>query len=125
MPKAFPKRWRLASLTASSAALLLLAGCGDSPRPLWDYAPLTDDVARFGDGCDARRLLQTLIAAVNDGEVPPARQEELVSLANAVGASPCPGEVGPQERELASALAEALREGKPLTALDLLRRFAP
>lgn len=118
-------RWRHVSLTACSCGVLLLAGCGGSGNAtLHELAPLAERVARSGDGCDAQRLLGALIAAVNAGAVPPARQEELISLANAVGTAGCPGRLDDRERALATELAAMLGEGRPLSLLDVLRRIA-
>ena len=118
-------RWRIVSLSACSALLLALAGCGSpkaasrptrsgglGPAALRAYASerlpvltslrlarLADRTASGGD-C-GRPLLAAAIAAVNRGEVPGPLQERLLSDANTIAAT-C-------SRAAAGALADGLR----------------
>jgi hypothetical protein len=85
-------RWRNASRTASSAAVLVvaLAGCGGSGERLPVLTALR--LARLADGVAAGRncgapLVQATIAAVNHGEIPASLQEQLLSDANRVAAT--------------------------------------
>ena len=85
-------RWRSASRTASSAAVLVLAlaGCGGSGEGLpvltaLHLARLADRVAA-GQDCGAP-LVKATIAAVNRGEVPGSLQEQLLSDANRIAAN--------------------------------------
>ena len=99
-------RWRSASRTACSTAVLVLAlaGCGASGERLpaltaLRLARLADRVAA-GQNCGAP-LVKATIAAVNRGEVPGSLQEQLLSDANRVAAT-C-------SRTAARALAARLR----------------
>jgi len=99
-------RWRSASRTACSAAVLVLvlAGCGGSAERLPVLTALR--LARLADGVAAGRdcgvpLVKATIAAVNRGEVPGSLQEQLLSDANRVAAT-C-------SRTAARALAARLR----------------
>jgi hypothetical protein len=85
-------RWRSASRTASSAAVLALAlaGCGGTGEELpvltaLHLARLADRVAA-GQDCGAP-LVKATIAAVNRGEVPGSLQEQLLSDANRIAAT--------------------------------------
>jgi hypothetical protein len=89
-------RWRSASRTASSAAVLVLAlaGCGGSGGrrlPVLTALQLSRLADRVAAGQDCGALLvQAAIAAVNRGEVPGSLQEQLLSDANRVAAT-CSG----------------------------------
>jgi hypothetical protein len=83
-------RSRSAWVTACSAALLALAGCGGGGERLpvltgLRLALLAEQVAR-GEGC-GRPLVAATIRAINRGEVPPALQERLLSDANRIAAT--------------------------------------
>jgi hypothetical protein len=100
-------RWRSASLSACSALLLALAGCGRSDRGAEQLPVLTSlRLARLAErtaaGMDCGAPLVTAAtAAVNRGEVPRALQEMLLSDANRIAAT-C-------SRAAASTLADRLR----------------
>jgi hypothetical protein len=96
-------RWRSASLTACSAAVLA-AGCGGGGEHLpvltaLRLTTLAADVAA-GRGC-GDPLVAAAVAAVNVGEVPEALQEQLLGDVNRVRAT-C-------SRTQARALADRLR----------------
>ncbi len=84
-------RWRSASATACSLALLVaLAGCGGGDERLpvltsMRLARLADQVAS-GKDC-GKPLLDAVVDAVNRGEVPRTSQEELLSAANRIAAT--------------------------------------
>ena len=100
-------RWRTVSLSACSAAVLALAGCGGSGERLPVLTSLRlarlADRAASGEDCGAP-LLAAAIASVNRGEVPGTLQEPLLSDANRVEAS-C-------SRAAARDLAARLRDGR-------------
>ncbi len=85
-------RWRNASRTACSAAVLVLAlaGCGGSGERLPVLTALR--LARLADRVAAGRdcgtpLAKATIASVNHGEVPGPLQEQLLSDVNRVAAT--------------------------------------
>ena len=88
---------RAVFLTACSAAVLLLAGCGGKPAPKLDHAdaaPLIALAGRIaheegrGRTRDISTLQQRVIALINSGRVPAKLQEPLSSAANALVLNP-------------------------------------
>jgi len=94
-----PKRWRIVSSTACSAALLVAAGCGGSTQqaqpsqlPASLGRSLTDRTAKItaelgsGDPASAHRdalaLRAAVVAAIDAGRVPTSLQEPLLAGAN-------------------------------------------
>ena len=97
MPAACRRVSQLACLTACSAAVLLLAGCGGKSTPKLDRADaapliaLAHQIAHEGSGGRARdipKLQRRLIALINSGRVPGELQEPLSSAANALAVNP-------------------------------------